>query len=223
MNQRRFGIDAFTLKLIAVIAMTVDHVGHVFFPGVIWMRVIGRLTMPIMAFFIAEGYHHTRDVKRYALRLLIAALVSAVPFTLAFGHASLGVMWTLLMGLVALWAIDNLPNRFWQTLVVLLCCLASLVGDWQLYGVGMVVAFGVFRGRFGAQALSLSALLLVAFIEMQLPGPVSLSFIWSAAGVLALPLLYFYNGKRGRDMRYGFYAYYPLHLAVIALVAALMR
>ena len=94
--------DGFSLKLIAVAAMTVDHISAVFFPSEIWMRLIGRLTMPIMAFLISEGYHYTRSVRKYLFRLLIFAIVSQVPYMLAFGINNLNVMFTLAISVLLL-------------------------------------------------------------------------------------------------------------------------
>lgn len=85
MTKQGFGISAFWLKLLAIAAMTVDHIGYLFYPGVSWMRMVGRLTFPIMAFLIAEGYRHTHDLRRYETRLFVFALISMLPFYLAFG------------------------------------------------------------------------------------------------------------------------------------------
>lgn len=66
-------MSAFTLKLIALVTMIIDHVGAIFFPQFIWLRYIGRLSMPIYAFLLVQGYMHTRNFNRYALRMGIFA------------------------------------------------------------------------------------------------------------------------------------------------------
>ena len=84
-------LDGTTLKIIAMISMVFDHVGDMFFPDVMWPRMIGRLAMPIFSFFIAEGFAHTRDKKKYLGRLGLFALISEIPFDLAFdGRLGLG-------------------------------------------------------------------------------------------------------------------------------------
>ena len=92
-NEKKYQIlDGTMLKIIAMVSMVFDHVGDLFLPGVMWLRMIGRLAMPLFSFCIAEGYAHTRDKSRYLLRMGIFALISEVPFDLAcegkvgFGH-----------------------------------------------------------------------------------------------------------------------------------------
>ena len=80
-------MSAFTLKMIALVTMIIDHVGAVFFPEIIWLRYIGRISMPIYAFLLVQGYQHTRDFKRYVIRMAIFAVVSEVPYDLLF-HGS---------------------------------------------------------------------------------------------------------------------------------------
>ena len=96
-----------TLKVIAILAMTVDHIGAFLFPDILWLRYIGRLTFPIMGFFVYEGWRHTRNIRRYGLRLLLFAAVSEIPFNLIHAggliaphHQNNG--FTLLLGLLAL-------------------------------------------------------------------------------------------------------------------------
>ena len=80
-------LDSFILKLMAMIAMAVDHIGVIFFPEADWMHIIGRLSMPIFAFCIAEGFSHTHSRKSYLLRMGCFALISELPFDIVFyGH-----------------------------------------------------------------------------------------------------------------------------------------
>ena len=96
-------LNGFHLKLIAACTMFIDHMGHTLFPTVLWLRCIGRLAFPIFCFLIAEGCVYTRDRRKYALRLLVFALLSEVPFDLMVGGTvwypySQNVLWTLLAG-----------------------------------------------------------------------------------------------------------------------------
>ena len=105
-------LDGTTLKIIAMISMVFDHVGDMFFPGVMWPRMIGRLAMPIFSFFIAEGFAHTRDKKKYLGRLGLFALISEIPFDLAFdGKIGLGhqnIMLTFFLAGLALMLFERI-------------------------------------------------------------------------------------------------------------------
>ena len=107
-------LDGTTLKIIAMISMVFDHVGDMFFPSVMWPRMIGRLAMPIFSFFIAEGFAHTRDKKKYLGRLGLFALISEIPFDLAFdGKIGLGhqnIMLTFFLAGLALMLFDRIQG-----------------------------------------------------------------------------------------------------------------
>src|SRR5690348_14356967 len=106
-------LDAFTLKGMAIVAMTVDHVGAFLYPDNIWLRIIGRLTIPIIAFFIVEGYHHTSNIKRYMFRLFGFALLAQPIYLLAFS-SGLNVLFDLFLGLSVILTIDKFKLGWWQ-------------------------------------------------------------------------------------------------------------
>lgn len=110
-------MTGFQLKLLAMIAMTLDHIGCIFFPRLPLLRMIGRLAMPILCFFIGEGLRHTRNPQKYLLRLVGFALISELPFDLAFygrvNWASQNVYFTLALGLMALRLLQSSSPRRW--------------------------------------------------------------------------------------------------------------
>ena len=204
-------MTGFQLKLLAMLAMTADHIGAVFFPEIPLLRWIGRLAMPVLCFFIGEGLRHTRSPRRYLLRLTGFALLSELPFDLAFyggiewGHQN--VYFTLALGLLALWAIQSRGMEGW--LLALTAALAAeLLGcDYGMYGVLLILLLDRFHSARSEQLAGV-ALLNLAFFGLQT----------QILSLIALPLLWLYNGKRGRDDRRLFYLYYPAHLCVLGIL-----
>ncbi len=204
-------MTGFQLKLLAMLAMTADHIGAVFFPEIPLLRWIGRLAMPVLCFFIGEGLRHTRSPRRYLLRLTGFALLSELPFDLAFyggiewGHQN--AYFTLALGLLALWAIQSRGMEGW--LLALTAALAAeLLGcDYGMYGVLLILLLDRFH-RARSEQLAAAALLNLAFFGLQT----------QTLSLIALPLLWLYNGKRGRADRRLFYLYYPAHLCVLGIL-----
>lgn len=163
-------LDSNSLKLIAIIAMTIDHVTWMLFPGystspiAVVLHVIGRLTCPIMCYFIAEGFHYTHDVKKYTTRLFLFALISHVPYVLnsmtfvdwkSFIPGYYGsflnqtsVMWSLAWGLVMLRINASQKLGSWAKVgLVLVCCLLAFPSDWSCIASLCVLSIGANRGN----------------------------------------------------------------------------
>ncbi|MCX6084810.1 MAG: TraX family protein, partial [Caldiserica bacterium] len=107
------------LKLIAIVSMTVDHVGAILLPQVDWLRIIGRVAFPLFAYQLAAGYLHTRNVARYARRLAVWGLIAQPVYMIAFGVRpwTLNIFATLLLGLLAIWGWDH--RRWWAVALAL--------------------------------------------------------------------------------------------------------
>ncbi len=230
------------LKVIAIIAMTIDHLAWVGIetyeqaetPLQICLHIIGRLTAPIMFFFVAEGYHHTHNYRRYLMRLLMLAVVSHFAFcyfnmssfnpfnNLIFNATS--IAWPLLWGLILLKVWDSERMILWMKLAItLLCCLLTFTSDWSCAAPLAILMIGRNRDNFHKQMLWLMlivTLYAVAFFIINSPtyGMVHMA-CW-----LVVPLLAMYNGQRGKIRWLGkfFYYYYPIHMAIIGLLARLV-
>ncbi|WP_245959337.1 TraX family protein [Neobacillus piezotolerans] len=220
-------LDANAIKVIAIIAMIVDHTA-------IWLvergttldiviHTFGRLAAPIMCYLIAEGFHYTSNLKKYKKRLFIFALISHFPFVLYFGlewWQGTSVIWSLLMGLVALGISkrDDIPLGL-KGVLVCICCLLAYTADWNYIAVLWVMFFGIFRGNFRMQMTSYATIGTVFYI---IPGIVSMGFdsIFRFGILLVIPLLAIYNGERGKKsnlIKWGFYIFYPAHLLILYL------
>ena len=219
-------LDGTMLKIIAMVSMVFDHVGDLFFPGVMWPRMIGRLAMPIFSFCIAEGYAHTRDKNRYLLRMGIFALISEVPFDLAFegkvGFGHQNIMLTFFLSILALKIFDlirgeetrNIGKTVLGTLAVLVMAGLALLlkADYTIFAVIAVFLFYVLRNRHPLVRSGVG----VAFLALT-----RTMGYYCTTGFSLIPLL-LYNGKRGRGLKWLFYAFYPGHLLALFVLKKLL-
>lgn len=214
-------MSTFVLKLIAVISMLIDHTGAVLFPEEVWFRIVGRLAFPIFCFLIAEGYTHTRNVKRYAFRLFLFALLSEIPFDLLFFDSwfdisGQNVFFTLFLGLCAVWVADILKSR-WLVPAFLCAGLFAaaaqlLCTDYGAFGVALIVAFFLCRDK---DFLKTAAFLLLNTGDALLND--SMVQLYAAPAVLPILL---YNGKPGKyRLKVFFYLFYPCHLLILYFVS----
>lgn len=190
------------------------------------MRYIGRIAFPIYCFLLVEGFDHTRDVKKYALRLGVFALVSEIPFDLCFNASIIefsyqNVFFTLLIGLLVMAAADRCRVRRWfenpvadRTCRYLFTALAVAAGvaaaellgtDYAGTGVVCIMVLYLFRNQKAAQAIAGATV-----------------FSWEITAPLAFLPILAYNGRRGLNLKYFFYGFYPLHLILIYLVCAVI-
>jgi len=207
------------LKLTAVLTMTLDHVGYAFFPEVMLLRFFGRLAMPLMAFVMAEGYAHTQNKKKYAARLFAFALISQLPYYFALGLKQGNVLFTLLISFLLLWVCEAGVRLSLKALAVLVLCLLSFFCDWTIFCPMFVSAFYIFREKPIKQAAAFSVVGLILLAAMYINHGYLDCY---AVGIfLMLPFLFLYDGRRGRGLKWFFYAYYPAHLALIAIILRL--
>ncbi len=242
-SRPRAGLSSEALKTIAIVAMFIDHAAFLvsqsyYSPLSAIMHFLGRITGPLMFFFIAEGYAHTRNVNRYTLRLAVFAVVSYLPFMLFVnnglpespgGWLRLPVIYTLLLGLLALRARHEVKNPAASVCLVGLCLLASVWGDWGFMCVISVLMFDLLRGNLAGQRIGF-CLLALLYGVMPLVSEVAtrnvgdpvlyLTAIFVGLGML-LPMLLlgFYSGQRGRGSKWLFYIFYPAHLLLLFFLA----
>jgi hypothetical protein len=233
------GLSGNALKVIAIVAMTIDHLAWVGIetyqqaetPVQILLHCIGRLTAPMMIFFVAEGYHHTHDFRRYLRRLMVLAVVSHFAFcyfnmsgfnpldNLMFNATS--IAWPLMWGLVLLKLWDSsrwpLALKLGATLVA---CLLTVTSDWSCAAPLAILAIGRNRGHFCKQMLWMMLIISLYAVAFSIFHSPTYGMVHTACW-LAVPVLAMYNGQRGRVKWLGkfFYFYYPLHMALIGLLA----
>lgn len=244
------GLSGFVLKVIAIISMAIDHIAAsvleryfisegLFIEGsreylvYLVMRAIGRIAFPIFCYFLVEGFFHTRSVAKYAVRLLIFAVISDIPFDLAIYKTwwypyHNNVFLTLLIALLAMWGMREVGLHFSRD--------QEELSRQSVFGILLQIVIGVsamalaqlLHTDYGASGV---LTILIMFVFRKRP--------WLAAllGVLCLgvtsnplefcalpvvPLIYFYNGTRGRQRKYFFYVFYPTHFLILAGVCYLL-
>lgn len=235
-----------------MVSMTIDHIGAVIFARLLmaaglgelnqtnsemiteWLaanadiygiymalRTIGRIAFPIFCFLLVEGFLHTSNAKRYAMRLFAFALISEIPFDLAFqskwfGFGYQNVFFTLAIGCIAMIGLQWVEEKQEESpvkraILQMLIVAAGLIGaellrtDYAAMGVFAIVMLYYFRNNKFYQVIA-----------------GCLAFMDEIPAMLAFLPIILYNGKRGLKVKYGFYAFYPLHLLILFAVCCFM-
>jgi hypothetical protein len=241
---REKGLNKVQLQYLAILAMVVDHVAWGFLefksPVGFAMHIFGRLTIPIMTFFIAEGFAHTRDIKKYVLRMVIFALIAIIPFYLFFSEEygyRQNIIFDELLALLSLCAMKkgNMPKPVRILIVIGLMAVSMAVGGWVLMPIIYVLVFS-YNEKFKDKAkwfcfltcilvASVATLIITnrMFHYMQYDWSM-LQSVYLAGFMLGLIPLSMYNGQKGEPIfgRYFFYIFYPAHFIVLWLIKLLV-
>ena len=240
------GFSGSTLKLIAIITMLIDHIGAAVIARLLIagqgsemlykiyyaMRAVGRVAFPIFCFLLVEGFFYTGSRKKYALRLFGFALLSEIPFDLAFSGKILefgyqNVFFTLFIGLVMMIFLQKIDEKTHQDgtnwrganwkvsigkllVIVAACTVATLLKtDYSAMGIlTIVLMYNLRNNKMYCIGIGCAVLTLLSLNEITC--------------FLAMIPVHFYNGKRGLNLKYPFYAFYPVHLLVLFAIAAVL-
>lgn len=246
--ERKTGfLNSNSIKLIAVFAMTVDHIAWMLFPGYptdflpVIMHIIGRITCPIMCYCVAEGFHYTKNINKYTLRMFLFALISHFAYIFAsenytdfhsfipFYNGGIlnqtSVMWSLAFGLVMLRTAysEKIKNKTLKVLLILLICVLALPSDWSCVASLFILSFGTNRNNLQMQSVWL-IIYAAVYSLVYILAIDTVYGILQMSVVLAIPIIYAYNGERGKNIKFNkfmkwfFYIYYPLHLFIIGIL-----
>lgn len=225
------------LKLIAILAMTIDHFTDLFYPNFpaeplpIVFHIIGRLTAPIMWFFICEGFYYTKNVKKYMLRLGLFAVISHFAYCFGFGielnplkgsiFNRTSVMYPLFIAVVVLY-IRQYVNilKPWQKFIIQFILIwSAFPADWSCIAVLAIVDMYAQRGNLRKQMLKIVQWVFVYAIVSYFFVSKAYAFIMVGV-ILVYPVLKLYNGERGNAkwMKWFFYVFYPLHLIILGIL-----
>lgn len=224
---KRFGLTGNQLKLLAVILMTIDHIGYEILPQYRILRIIGRLAFPIFAFMIAEGCRYTKNKKIYLLTLAVEAAILQIVYSLLLNRLYMNILVTFTFSVILIYILifaeerNNLlgfiiSGAALLTVIVITYVIPDRVSfyglqfDYGIFGILMPVVIYLAKGKWEKL---FAALLMLCILSIGYGG-----IQWYC--LLAVPLLAMYNGKRGNaKMKYFFYGYYPVHLLIIHFIA----
>jgi len=225
------GLTAFELKIIGAVSMLIDHIKVILYtplidakgivdyfsdPLYLVMHFLGRIAFPIFAFLLVEGAIRTSNRKKYGIRLLAFAIISQIPYSLAFtgkmfSFEKLNVLFTLFLGLIVIIFLDKIKEKTevktWAPVyTIIIAAVSSAISyflkmEYAIIGPLMMIAFYCFRDR-RQMWLALDTALFIIF--EQIPA------------VLSFPFIYGYNGLKGREVnKYWFYGFYPIHMLIL--------
>ncbi len=220
------------IKYLAIVAMTLDHIAYIFLkPHTLLYRLflcIGTFTGPVMLYFLIEGYFYTHDVRGYAKRLLLFALLSQLPFSLASGGFFGNMLFTLLICLGVLYVHDHVTDGGLRKILYVLLFFASLFTDWNFLSVPLVLflrpAFHPVAPRFYVDPAEQRLGMLKCVAYFLLVSCLTKGMFEGLTEALGMVLGFvciacFYNGQQAKTHRkfhkYFFYIYYPAHLLVL--------
>lgn len=219
-------MSSFVLKIIACITMICDHLGYLFYKGKLsFFNYIGRIAFPIFAFQISEGYIHTKNLKKYIIRLFIFAIISQYPFmifhNLISNELALNIFFTLLIGLISIIIYDKLQCKPLALIIdLLLACLAEFTNcDYGSYGVLIILLFYIFRNNKLLMTLTFSLCTIINYgIKIYKYGLFQIYSLLCIFTILPIFIINLYNKKQGKKVKYFLYIFYPAHLLIIYIL-----
>ena len=226
-------LTSFHLKIIAIIAMTINHAGQIFAPQFnppwweFFYLTIGKITFPVMAYMLLEGLKYTKSFPKYLERLLGYAVLSIVPFHLALVqnqpiYGLNNVLFTLSIGLILIKLIEStkrltkiVPIEY---IFLIIAMLLTIKSDWNIIGIFIIWILYKHPNDFARPLIIFTtALTVINFL-----GSYNLMTFNYLGILLVIPILRQYNGQKGFSntiIKHGFYIYYPLHLTILWLIS----
>ncbi len=194
------------IKLVAMVAMLIDHIGAYLFPLEI-LRVIGRISFPIFAYQIGVGYKMTSSKEGYMKKLLLFGAFSQIPYFLLRDDFKLNILFTLALGVSLIWSLEN-----GRPLYVLPAIFLSFIVDYQIYGIAVIWAFHFIKDEIRQSAV---------FFILTFLYSIYLGFPIQMFALLSLPIIFIrpFGIELPKNL---FYIFYPAHLATIYLIQVLI-
>lgn len=216
-------MSSFTLKILAIIFMTIDHVGFILFPKINILRVIGRISFPIFAFQTGISFEKTKNKEKYILRMLIFTIFSQIPFNIAIQAGApgyphfLNIGATLTCGILALYCLEKFENKILKYTSTLLVILLGVFipMDYGWIGILTIIVLHYFKKDKLFASVSFATLVSINCIVK--------NSSFNLPEIIALIPILLYNGKKGPNVKYLFYIFYPLHLIILVIMKSILQ
>ena len=217
-------MSSFVLKIIAILSMLCDHLGYITFNEFTFINYLGRFSFPIFAFLITEGYRHTSNLKKYFYRLLIFACISQIPFMLFInsfrGDFVLNILFTLTLGLLTITVYEKINNKILGIVFTIFCATIAhfFPFDYGWFGITVIFIFHIFKNK---HVLMNFFFIIATFINYFYKFIIYLNIEYLGIilfACLALIPINLYNEKKGKNLKYFLYIFYPLHLILLYLL-----
>lgn len=223
-----------TLKLIAIIAMTIDHILWLIFPYnnlLFYFHIIGRITLPIMCFFIAEGYIHTKNLKKYFGRMVIFTIISHFAYNFAFNIPYIpfkngflnqtSVMLALTLSIAFIYVKESKIKNIYKFPILILILIISIPSDYMFVPILMTYCMYKYMNNREKFIKSFVYIQLIYSIYLMLFIYIPLGIV-QIFSIFTIVLLKLYDNSKRSKLKYFFYLYYPIHLVLIGMIAKLL-
>ena len=218
--QQKIALNAYHLKMIALITMLLDHIARILFPEMVVLKIVGRMAFIIYSFLIVEGFIYTKDTKKYLFRLLVFAIISEIPYDLAFGNLLFdptrqNVFFSLSAGLIGLMVLQcKISSDLKVLLITVIVTIANMFHvDYYYLGIFQIICFYAYRNSAIKKFLTVGILNVFFMFRIGV----------QAAAIMGFIPIYLYNGKQGKKTGKIFYWFYPLHILFLWMIKKLMR
>ncbi len=205
------------IKIFAFFFMLVDHIGYIFFPDWTFLRVIGRLALPLFTYGIVQGYIRTRSVKMYLFRIFLLAIISQIPYIYVFITGYYNVLFTLGFGLIILLLIDSKIKLFVKVIICIIIVFICdvLYFEYGIYCILLILSYYIFRDNYTRLILAQLIITVFAIVAYNYP-------IYQFVAVLSIPIIMVLQSVDYKLPKVVSYGFYPIHLLLIYLVSVLV-
>ena len=222
MNTFKLGLTNNFIKIIAIISMVIDHIGLILLNDFTPFRIIGRLAFPIFAYFISEGCFFTKNKKKYFIKVFLVGSISQIIYLIVAGDWYLNILLTFSLSILIISAYISFSKKEKGNIYFIAVLLSAFITVYilEIYGIyfdygfiGIITPYIIFVAPTKEKKILYTAIMLI-LLSINPQGNYVQFF-----SLFALPILYFYNGKRGKfKLKAFFYLFYPIHLGVLYLI-----